>query len=184
MDIINVVRGKLRLDDQRLVVWNDFQKSFAGPQDLPQGKDLQILYRAIQRSDDFDAIEHILRHGDTFPGVSGFLPHVEEGGSDILLKFLSQLLDLGLDFADRTLRFRSIRNGMADEAFEPRSFALHRVDARQGYELLFSEIAQMDKFFIDISDLLFGGVSLDRKTLYFHRQLFNSRVQNADLAFQ
>src|SRR5271165_1373106 len=98
------------------------------PQDyLPDCKHLKILHRSPDRSNNLDPPEHVLIHGQLLADVRESIANVGQGFCNILLEFLSQLLDLYLIFPNLTVRFSDGCDRFANAPLQTLPLPLRRV---------------------------------------------------------
>jgi len=142
---------KLRIDDEWLLIRDDFLKVFR-PGAIPSHSEHLQFCTCRPASDDFDAIEHVPATV-TRSLASAISVSLRERGSNILLKFLAQLLDLNLYLAYRTCWLSHYLRWNDDNAFERVLSPFHCIDARHRTSCFFRDRAN-DEFIIDITNLL------------------------------
>ena len=110
------MRRDMGLDDQGIVIGNDLQQHFTGPDDAANRKDFQVLHSARDGSRDVKSLKYALRDAYFFARVADLLPDLDNRASNLFISSVLHLLNLEFRFSNFVFRFCFIGHGAANYA--------------------------------------------------------------------
>ena len=177
VNLVDVLRGHLGIDDQRIGIGHDQHERFAGLDDAADRVDVALEHPAVLRRHEIDALELIVGRYAALGHLGLLGPDLGQFLADLGAEILVDLVDLQFQLGDAATVLRQRRHERRPLAFHPGRVALQLRDAADRHEVLLPERADTLQFLREqLQFLALGG--------FLRLNAFDLQVELLDLLAQ